>query len=106
MVLDKGASNDWTDNRSYGPSAQDNGKVLGTVPQWHDITEDYLAECDDTSTADTLDASTDEHNSEVICDSTKYCSNREEDEREDEELLAAEVLGDGSDDRLEYCARE
>lgn len=105
-VLNEGTSDDRSDDSSYSPSTQDDGEILGAEPQWHDITEDDLAECDDTSTTDTLDASPDEHDCKVIRNSTKYCSDREECEGEYEKLLTAEKLGDGSDDGLEYCTGE
>jgi hypothetical protein len=105
-VLNEGTSNNRPDYSSYSPSPQDDGEVLGSEPQRHDIAEDDLAECDDTSTANTLDASSYEHHCEVVRHGTKYCSDREEHEGEDEQLLAAEELGHGSDDGLEHCAGE
>jgi hypothetical protein len=77
-VLTEGTSNHWPDDGSYSPSPQYDGEVLGSEPQRHDVAEDDLAKCDDTTTADTLDASSYEHHCEVIRDGTKYCSDHEE----------------------------
>lgn len=80
-VCDESPADDGPDDRSHGPGTLYESEVLGTVSQWHNIAEDYLAQSENASSTDTLDAPSHEHYREVVGHGAHNGTGSEEDQR-------------------------
>lgn len=93
--LREGTADDGTRHRPDCPHHRQEAKVLPALAQRDQVGDDDLGQRDDAATADALDGPADEDHGEVVCDAGNNGANREEDEGDEDERLAAENVGKG-----------
>lgn len=104
-MLDKETSDQRAEHASQGPSAEHNREVLWPLPQGNYVGKDNLAHGDDATTTDALDGTPSEEDCEIAGDGcTQRSTQREEEDRDEEHLLAPKDVGQRRDERLTYSA--
>ena len=94
QVLHEESTNHGSKNCSDGPCPKYDGEILWSLTKRNDVREDYLTHGDDPSSSDPLYTPPSEKEDEVVRESTKCGSEREEDKRYEEELLSAKEVGE------------
>jgi hypothetical protein len=106
-VLDKQASDEGTDDSAYGPGSQHDREIFGPLAKGDDVGEDNLTQSDDATAADALNSTAGKHDRKGFGDGrTEKGAEGEGRDGENQQLLAAEDVGQGGDEGLAHGTRK
>ena len=91
---------------SNRPHSTEEAEPLSSLTQGNSVDNHHLSQTDDSTSTNTLNGTTNQDNSEVVCHSSHNTTSQEESQADVDQRLATKDMAEGPDDGLEHCRCE